>query len=1440
MTKRTRVVVIAFSLLIAAAGAVVALAIAVLETDWGHERIRGLLVSTISDRLAPGATLTLGRISGGIGDAWSVESLVLRDSSGQTVAHIGRLSGGLSLPTLLRGTVKLGVVVVDSADVLIEKYRNGKWNVNALFAAKPPEPGIPARGASRVVMADSIQIRRSRIVVSTPDTGRGRPNVRGEYSQMELATGAATLASPDGGHAALRALALTVNNPPVRLVSAAGDLRWWADSLRLDISRLRLPGSRASLNGVIAWQANLPTQWALDVVSDSLSVTDVRWMSALFPSEGNGTARVAVRTAADGAFRYEVEAFDLRAFASHITGRVTVTPGIRTEVRNLQLTMAPIDLALVRNVFGDTILAPGWRGALTGQVGASGGFLDSLVIDSVRATFADARLHGAQSRLRAHGAMDVSGVTTRLMGFRVDIDSMDVRTAGVVSRAADSLSGALVGHLSLNGPTKNVLFSDLVVRHIDGDRQASLVRGSGRIASDNNTRWLDAELTLDTIAIATLAGNKSVVPLRSTTSGSLTLSALADTMWIDARIRGGDGSVRITGTSLLDTLRTRLDLAGTLTEIDPGVFIGRKEIPALSMSGTLRLAMDDSATRLDRHLEVRLDTTSLIGSTKLQTAVLRFGYDSTGFHLDTASLRAIGWAVEARGSLALTGVGGSDSLTFSATIDSLASLQSLLLDSTGAARFTELGGSLNTREGVLRGSFESAALRTLVGGTAIRVGTTTIGSVVGDVRLDSLPDRGTGLLRGTLVNVVSGASRIDSASVAVQFDRGERARGRARIAIGDTVDVSAVADVTWMDEAYAVRLDSLLALVSGHKWALARPAQLQVTATSVSVDSLLIRSDHNGMLVAAGAIADRGPIDARVEVRNLATDEIAFLGFLPAEIAGQVNAAARVTGTRDTPQMIATATVDSLTSGDRPRPAFKFDATYASRRAALALVGTMAGRSVLDIRGDVPLDLSLRQVDDRIIDAPMSLRVRADSVPLADFEGIAPRVTGLAGRLDVAMDVQGTLRRPRGRGTLTIARGAFAIPRYGIEARDLMADIALAGDSVNVRTFRLADATDSPRDTAAISGLIRLAGNRWSEWTLDLTSTASRFRVINDPRLATAEATWQLDVDGLLGEPRVSGNVYLPYAVFTIGPSRRRRTAPAVDSIARLGIPTVNGVVVSFGSDVRLRSREANVQLAGALELFGPLDRPWISGSVNATRGTYRVDLGPIKRTFRVDSGVVVLEGTPDIPAALDIYTSYVVRRSDDDVTIGARLFGTTDRPRLTLTSNLGSATSQSEIVSYLVFGQSTFGVPQNSKSAQQTAQAALVPSLGGLLEGVLGTVLPFFQTLQVSTVANEGATNLISNPIDVLNSFAVTGGRQVGSDSFFSLSGGVCRGTRVSSTGNVPFWLGTAAEYRPRRSVGALLSIDPGPAPCSRVGSFADTYQVGFDLTYDWRFRKR
>jgi translocation and assembly module TamB len=281
---------------------------------------------------------------------------------------------------------------------------------------------------------------------------------------------------------------------------------------------------------------------------------------------------------------------------------------------------------------------------------------------------------------------------------------------------------------------------------------------------------------------------------------------------------------------------------------------------------------------------------------------------------------------------------------------------------------------------------------------------------------------------------------------------------------------------------------------------------------------------------------------------------------------------------------------------------------------------------------------------------------------------------------------------------------------------------------------------------------------------------------------------------------------------------------------------------VTLGNDVRLKSAAANVQLSGSLEILGQVSNPFVYGEIQANRGTYRIDLSVLKRTFRVDSGLVRLAGPiRDVPATLDIWTSYLVRQADKgDVQIVAHLTGTTDSPRLELGSaDLGTSAGQSEIISYLIFGSPSFALDGGGSSTMKAATAALVPSLGGVLEGVLGSLLPFFNSLQVTTVAGSGPQSLTTNPLDgLLNSFALTAGRQLGSDTFLNVSGGVCRGSRVASTQSLPAWFGLSAEYRPKAKLGVIASMDPGSSPCSRAGRFFDVYQFGVDVFRDWRFK--
>ncbi len=1414
-------------------------------TSWGHDRLRRAVERQAASLLAPGARLVIGSLAGRGASAWTAESVAVLAPDGRAVIELAKISVGAHLAPLLRGELRIGVITIDRPRVSLVQDARGQWNVNTVLAARAPRSGS-VREARRWITIDSIAIRGGEVTVTQPPPVAGAAPLHRRVSALEAAFGPTALSSPTapGGRTELRALTFTLDHPAVARVAAAARVAWWDDSLQFAVPAIRLPRSHARATGTVAWTGNRPVTVTMDVRADTIAFADLRVLDPRVPASGMASATIAVRPEPGDRVRIVATDVSLQAGRSRARGAATFVSGRPAELRNVTLVVPVLDLDLVRDIVGDVSLPRAWRGDLALAVTARGGPLDSLQVDSLAATFHDART-GAVSRVRASGSVALGDTVPRLLDAAVRVDSLAIRTLGAVAPAADSISGMIEGTARLSGDASLFAFRDVRLRHVDGNRAASVVSGSGTLRPDRRGRWLSANATLDTLALATLARGIARVSVAGTPHGRVSLAATGDTLTVRAGLADGTALVQLNGSVLLLRGGPRVAFDGTMRELDPRHFVPRADIPRMNLTGTIAAETGGENADADGewHLSVRLDSTSRIGESAIRFGDVRAGVDHRGLHLDTAAVLADGWSVHARGRLARDRM-ASDTLTFTVRADSLAALRTVVLDTAGAPLLPDLSGQVAVSNGSLVGSLAAATLRADVRVSQFAGGGMTVDSAVVRLAVADLPDRGAGDIRARAFGVATGPLRFDTTTVRAQVADGAKAELTWQAsAAADSVVLGGGATVTWPDSSWRVVVDSLGVSVAGHVWRLAAPARAMARRGLLEVDTARFRSDRGAMVAASATWPDRGAVRGDVVVERLGFEELAFLGVLPGDMAGVITARARVAGTRAAPTIDASATLDSIRSDGRDRPSLRATARYADRMASVSVVATAGGRQVLSLAGDVPMDLAFRDVADRIVNAPMSLRLQLDSASLLPFEGLAPRVRNLAGTVSGTVDVGGTLRRPRGTGRLTLTDGGFEVPRAGFAARRVDAELALAGDSVLVRRLRVSD-SDSPHDTAAAWGVVRLTGDRWSAWDVALESVASRFRVIDDPRLATAEADWNLRVAGPLRAPRVSGRVALPYATFTIGPQRRPRLA-LTDSTGAppAGTPVAEGVVVELGSDVRLRSREANVQLAGSVELFGPLNRPWISGTVQATRGTYRVDLGVLKRTFRVDSGVVILEGTTDVAPALDITASYVVRQPEsDDVTIRAHLYGTTDRPRLDLSSDLGSAVRQSEIISYLVFGKPAFAVPEDRKATVQTAYQALVPSfLGGWLEGALGTVLPFFNTLQVTTVGRDDPRLSASNPIEgLLSSFAVTGGRQVGSDAFLSITTGVCTGSTVATTNNSPFWFGTAAEYRPKRSLGAAISIDPGPAPCSRVTSLGDAYQIGLDLLYDWRFGRR
>jgi len=102
---------------------------------------------------------------------------------------------------------------------------------------------------------------------------------------------------------------------------------------------------------------------------------------------------------------------------------------------------------------------------------------------------------------------------------------------------------------------------------------------------------------------------------------------------------------------------------------------------------------------------------------------------------------------------------------------------------------------------------------------------------------------------------------------------------------------------------------------------------------------------------------------------------------------------------------------------------------------------------------------------------------------------------------------------------------------------------------------------------------------------------------------------------------------------------QQQRLGPEFENVF-LDSLRIQDLELEMGSDVWLRSDEANIQLAGSVRLTKQRNQYLVSGTLQAVRGTYRLKVGPVSREFVVSEGTVRYFGTPDQDAALDIKPS--------------------------------------------------------------------------------------------------------------------------------------------------------------------------------------------------------
>ena len=453
----------------------------------------------------------------------------------------------------------------------------------------------------------------------------------------------------------------------------------------------------------------------------------------------------------------------------------------------------------------------------------------------------------------------------------------------------------------------------------------------------------------------------------------------------------------------------------------------------------------------------------------------------------------------------------------------------------------------------------------------------------------------------------------------------------------------------------------------------------------------------------------------------------------------------------------------------------------------------------------------------------------------------------MGGTLKADVQVEGTWAAPRLAGAVDVRNGTMALPGLGVHFGSVSGGATLQGDSLLLRDVLLT----SGGGRLAIGGSVRL--ENLSRPVLSLDFRADQFRAVDVRSFLTLVGTGDLRLRGPVFGATLTGSLLANSGVLYFADLVNKRIIDLEDpAIADLVDTTlirrenlgakfqnrfldslrIDNLRMEMGSDVWLRSAEANVQLEGRVQVSKTAATYNPTGTLNAPRGTYTLKIGPVTRDFTVARGQVTYTG--DLNAALDIQASHTVRSvRGDEIPVIANITGTLYQPKLTLTSTSRPPISETDLVSYLITGY-----PANEATlvgqggALQTGLAYFSSALSSELERAL------IQDIGVPIDLIEIRPGVSASPTSGGTLTQLAAGWQIGKKTFLTFNAGFCPDFSQLSYKN----LGASLEFRFSREWRLQSTVEPTIQSCNNFGTSnrlgnTNPYQIGFDILWEREF---
>ena len=1291
--------------------------------------------------------------------------------------------------------------------------------------------------------------------------------------------------------AALNMDAFPFRPPAAHVTALTGNFEFNDDSLWWKNAAARLP--KSSLKGDGVYNLN-NGDLKLSLAAAPASFNDFHWLYKEFPKEGGGNLALSVQwkgTTQD----YVIRQSDVRTGTAHLLGDIGVTIADTVFFHDANVRFTGLTTKLIETV------APGnhapRQGVLSGRA-VFAGTMKRLNIASSDITF-EAYNRGT-SRVIANGVLGIQGTTkvvvsasnlhVRLAPLQIDIVKLLFPLLPI--------GGTLSGVATLNGSgASQLVASGLDIVHEDG-RNVSHAVGRASVHTTGR-QTLDLDVEARPFALAELTKFAPTLPLKGLATGPVHAHGPIDAMQVDTRLAlPGGGTFAMRGT--VDFLSKELgyDVVADMTRLDLSwvVLFG----PVTSLNGTGHAA-GRGFKPATMYSDMTLDLgPSAVDTMAVDSVSLRAKLANGLANIERARVTGSGARLDIAGQFGLDST-HAGALTYALNVDTLAKFARFIPGATtrpdtGLQRprpRIAAEARRRARADSARVAIATAVERAVRGAppVQIRIPSDTPRAIPKDLLAGSL--RASGKITGSIdrfsvEGTASGAGLVVQGNAAKHFNstysladvRTKSSKISASLR-ADTVSAfgfafdSLAGDLTYLapngnlairvrqgfERDYSLggdftidkarnelRLAEVVLRFDSTTWKSTHPSSIRFGTSGVEVVNLELRSGPSRRIYANGLLPTKGTANFDLEVTDFAVENVAELLQSDLPITGRLNLDARVTGTAEDPRVAGKLDFVKGTYNDTPVPEVHGTFSYANKQLTTnAGVVDTTGKTLARIDGTVPIDLALSGVtESRLLDLPINAKLMSDSLPLGLISQFTGAVSDVGGRALGNVTVGGTLKKPVLKGNVTLSDVQFKIVGTGAFLEHVNGSVRMTGDSVYIDSI-----------VGSANGPVRLAGilavGNWREPSFELTLNATDAQLLNNER-GEIHADAGLRISGPLTKPFVSGQVTVLHGVLFIPESRKKIIGagdPSLFSVVDTAIKVQNElfpaqspmfknlrVEVDFAVERNtwVRSRDANVEVFtdGPMQLRVLGDALTLTGAVDADRGEYTF----LSKRFQIKRGSALFIGTPDLNPTLQITAEYQVKQPTGVINIRVLVGGTVESPRIALESDAQPPLSQSDLLSYLAFGDKSSSLLQfNQTSLSATQGGNLLNVAGSRLAGIaLGVAL---DELKGSTARSLGFDVFSITPGDIpvfssnggdfLKATEVEIGRYLNPRTFASI---------VSTLGGAP--PGVTITQRTAKGLRFDVSYTPRyilAAPTLAGQTYAPTGQFGAFLIREWRF---